>query len=383
MLDVSNARPIGILAGYLTTCALLAVTIIRTIYHKAASSKLTSRHRHAIIIFSALAVLSLATTWYHMFRFFQWSYQQWESTHLENPDGELHLGQWLRDTTLFKQAWVSTLEKGPRAFWSMQIFGFCANWSVMLAWQGKTTKQKFGLVLTDAADTKKRIPHLWIFMLLGQIVAISFAVNLSFLAFLVFEDVDTSSKATEKEKTIQSSPNYNPMLRTSWLAVLIVTIGCALAIPFTLNHPNFMYLLLAPHVLAFAPLLFNKLVGVQKGAAMDEQPTRDNRARVRAIVVTVALCHLLWRGDWGDAMSALYEHPAVSSVGWDVICCWITFSVWYFVRYGINFEKKYGFPRFSRSSDERLVQAFLSDTRRSGRKPTSSAEAAHSLEKSA
>jgi hypothetical protein len=139
MLDVSNARPIAILAGYLTTCAVLAAISISSIYRKAASSKSTVRRRNAIIVFSALAALSLATTWYHMFRFFQWSYQQWESAQLEKLDGELHLGEWLRDTTLFKQAWVSTLEQPPRAWWSLQIFAFCANWSVMLAWQGKTT----------------------------------------------------------------------------------------------------------------------------------------------------------------------------------------------------------------------------------------------------
>jgi hypothetical protein len=137
MLDVSNARPIGILAGYLTACAALAAISITSIYRKAASSNAVSRRRNAIIVFSALAALSLATTWYHMFRFFQWSYQQWESTRLERLDGTLHLGEWLRDTTLFKQAWVSTLEEPPRAWWSLQIFAHCANWSVMLASYGK------------------------------------------------------------------------------------------------------------------------------------------------------------------------------------------------------------------------------------------------------
>lgn len=142
MLDVSNARPIGILAGYLSACAYLATIIIASIYRQATSSHSASRRRNAIIVFSALAALSLATTWYHMFCFFQWSYQQWESTHLEKLDSELHLGEWLRDTTLFKQAWVSTLEQPPRAWWSLQIFAFCAIWSVMLAWQGENMLSK-------------------------------------------------------------------------------------------------------------------------------------------------------------------------------------------------------------------------------------------------
>lgn len=138
-MNVSNARPTAILAGYLIACVTCAGISIRTIYRQAASSKAVSRRPYMIIVFSALATLSLATTWYHKFGFFKWSYQQWESTRLEKLDNELHLGEWLRDTKLFKQAWVSTLERPPRAIWSLQIFAFCANWSVMLAWQGKAT----------------------------------------------------------------------------------------------------------------------------------------------------------------------------------------------------------------------------------------------------
>ncbi|CEI61589.1 hypothetical protein FVEN_g9327 [Fusarium venenatum] len=333
-MDVSNARPIAILAGYLVACAALAAICISTIYRQAVSSKAASRRRYAIIVFSALAALSLATTWYHMFCFFKWSYQQWESTRLDKLDDELHLGEWLRDTKLFKQAWVSTLEQPQRVFWSLQIFAFCANWSVMLAWQ----------------DTKRRIPHLWIFMLLGQIVAISFAANLSFLAFLVFEDPDTSIDTVNQEKTVSSSSTKShSLLRKSWFAVLVVTMGCAVAIPSKLDHPKFMYLLLAPHALAFVPLLMNKLIGSREPVVMDEQPPQKVRAGVRALVAGVCIYHLLSPAAscWGVATKALYEHPAVSSVGWDVICCWISFFAWFYVRWADNFEKKYGFRPFS------------------------------------
>jgi NADH:ubiquinone oxidoreductase subunit 5 (subunit L)/multisubunit Na+/H+ antiporter MnhA subunit len=203
--------------------------------------------------------------------------------------------------------------------------------------------------LTTAIDKKRRIPHLWVFMLLGQIVAISFAANLSFLAFLVFEDTDKSSNASDKEKTISPSPSpkSHSLLRISWLAVLAVTIGCALAIPSNLDHPKFMYLLLAPHVLAFAPLLLNKLIGGQELAVMDEQPSQDVRSSVRALVVAVGTWYLFGSGgNWGDVIRALYGHPAVSSVGWDVICCWVSFSVWHTVRWAVDFEKKNGWPPF-------------------------------------
>ncbi|KAJ4017620.1 hypothetical protein NW766_003685 [Fusarium irregulare] len=333
MLDVSNARPIGILVGYLTACAALAAVSITSIYRKAASSDALSRRRHSIVVFSALAVLSLATTWYHMFRFFQWSYQQWAHAHPESLDGTIHLGEWLRDTTLFKQAWVSTLEEPYRAFWSLQIFAHCANWSVILA----------------SFDKKRRIPHLWVFMLLGQIVAISFASNLAYLAFLVFEDTDPIAKATTREKN-QPIAETHSNLRKSWLVVLVVTVGCAVAIPWNLEHPKFMYLLLAPHVLAFVPLLLNKLMSGSELAVMDQQPSPNARHNVRAIIIGAATYNLCYAksggGDWGNIMNALYEHPAVSSVGWDVICCWISISAWNLVCWADDFEERKGYRPF-------------------------------------
>jgi hypothetical protein len=137
MLDVSNVQPISILTGYLAACAALTAISIPSIYRQAVSSKAVSRRRNAIVIVSALASLSRATTWYHMFCFFLWSYQQWEATHPAQVDNEFHLGEWLRDTTLFKQAWVSTLEQPLRAWCSLQIFGFCSIWSVILAAEGE------------------------------------------------------------------------------------------------------------------------------------------------------------------------------------------------------------------------------------------------------
>ncbi|KAF4967429.1 hypothetical protein FSARC_5002 [Fusarium sarcochroum] len=318
MLDVSNARPIGILAGYLTACAALTAISINSIRRQAAASKHVSRRRNAILVFSALAVLSLATTWYHMFCFFQWSYQQWESGQMCLVGDELHLGEWLRDTTLFKQAWVSTLEQPPRAWWSLQVFGFCSIWSVMLA----------------AQDKKGRIPHLWIFMLLGQIVAISFAANLSFLAFTVFEEATpsvTASKKVDQNASSKKQPTKGlSWLRFSWLVVLGITIGCAIAIPKNLDHPYFMYLLLAPHVLAFVPLLLNKLTEDRDHASVSQQPPLSVRVTIMGVLISAAITNLTKEGgNWEDVKTALYEHPAVSSVGWDVICCWISFVAWH------------------------------------------------------
>jgi hypothetical protein len=208
--------------------------------------------------------------------------------------------------------------------------------------------------LTVSIDKKRKIPHLWVFMLLGQIVAISFAANLSFLAFLVFEDTDPIGKAdrnaAKKDKKLPFSGETHSALRKSWLVVLVVTVSCALAIPWSLDHPKFMYLLLAPHVLAFVPLLLNKLISGSERAVMDQQPSPEARRSVRAIIVGAAIYNLSYSksgGDWGEVMNALWGHPAVSSVGWDVICCWISISAWHLVCLADDWEEKHGFPPFT------------------------------------
>ncbi|KAF3026479.1 hypothetical protein E8E14_012978 [Neopestalotiopsis sp. 37M] len=332
MIEISNARPIGILAGYLLACAGLTVFCIRIAWKRAASAradiKHSSRRRDATILFSALAALSLATTWYHMFCFFQWSYRQWAAAASPLDDGnKLYLGAWLRDTTLFRQAWVATLETPLRAWWSTQIFGFCAVWSVMLA----------------AQTQRKRIPHLWLFMLLGQIVAISFAANLSFLTFIVYDDEggdETSSsiddKTAEKENPSSLQPQSaarDSWLPAAWLAVLGINLISAFVIPRQLDHPRFLYLLLAPHVLAFVPFLLNAVLATPRPTARflsSRQPSTVVRAQIMAVLLSAAFSRVyVAGGGLGDIAATLYEHPAVSSVGWDVMCCWVSFSAWH------------------------------------------------------
>jgi hypothetical protein len=137
----SNVRPISILGGYLLTAALLtwrATSIIAS--QRARKSTIPARLRRKSLVFSLLAVISLATTWYYMFSFFAHSYSQWALARaIPVQLNSLHLGPWLRDTSLFKQAWGTAMETDARFWWTQQIFGFCSAWSIILG--GKRTYQ--------------------------------------------------------------------------------------------------------------------------------------------------------------------------------------------------------------------------------------------------
>ncbi|KJZ73339.1 hypothetical protein HIM_07343 [Hirsutella minnesotensis 3608] len=344
-LDVSNTGPIAIFTTYLATAAVLTAACIKTITsvsavrsprrdglssisagtipyssrssHDGAVTGDDRRWRPAMATFVALAVLSLASTWYYMFLFFRWSYLDWAPARELQTAGApaslsgLRLGDWLRDTTLFKQAWVSTLETPPRAWWTLQIFGFCANWSISLAVQAK----------------KRGIPRAWIFVLLGQFVAISFAMNLSFLALLVRDAHQPSSLEPKGPDAKHKQPEL--MLRAAsafsipWNhLVLGFSIALALVIPSCFQHPYFLWLLLTQHFLTFAPLLpCSQSLG---------EPSWRTKAASQAVILAVATSMVARRTCGLAAVAeALYEHPAVSSVGWDVVCCWLSSSAWY------------------------------------------------------
>lgn len=138
MSTESNLRPISIFSCYMIVCVFLAGKCI----HTSCQQSVPKGAQQRVVAFTILAIISLATTWYHMFRFFQWSYFDWiSSTHhatstIQSGDG-LQLGDWLRQTRLFEQAWVCVLRTPEQAWWSMQIFGFCAILSAVIAIQCK------------------------------------------------------------------------------------------------------------------------------------------------------------------------------------------------------------------------------------------------------
>jgi hypothetical protein len=173
-------------------------------------------------------------------------------------------------------------------------------------------------------------------MLLGQIVAISFATNLFLLTLLV-------------------SPGSTPPTSTTkayarrWLGPWLIDLF-ALQITFASvailggdknwNFPKmFLPALMAPHVALMAMPLARAILPATLF-------THDNAGFVKtaydymcylvAVVglgrVQAASYKLFSLAGVGIICSTLFEHPAVSSVGFDAIFCWITWLCWWAVR---------------------------------------------------
>jgi hypothetical protein len=154
-MDESNLRPITIFASYLCVAGLLTVFILRNLFRQWSITRQSNIPKHelnsrlaGVQLFSALAALSLATTWYYMFSFFGLSYLEWAAHRgIQLPDDsfaqsgllyirELEVGRWLKNSTLFKEAWETAISSPQRFWWTQQIFLFTTAWSYFLGIRG-------------------------------------------------------------------------------------------------------------------------------------------------------------------------------------------------------------------------------------------------------
>ncbi|KAF2204506.1 hypothetical protein GQ43DRAFT_364396 [Delitschia confertaspora ATCC 74209] len=334
----SNFRPLAIFSSYMLLCFSLTVFIIRDLYKSYrsrskshTSSKPSSLH---IFLFSLLAAASLATTWYYMFQFFAYSYRDWifaqqlsQQFFLGHEHGSLQLGWWLKDTQLFKEAWGTVVMGARRFWWSGQIFLFASY---------------LGLIF-EVKGARGGIPHTWAFMLLGQVVAISFATNLFHLALLLKSITPPAQLENHSRKNVPSSRGK---ILGPWLPNLLAFVGSASGLlldePIFQNPDWFMPLLLLPHLALMLPPLLHAVLPRSWEFADAGVPFAG---RIYDLWWS-SLCYgglfklalMTFRGvtevGFSGIMAALHEHPAVSSVGWDVIFCWVSWGCWTLIHRG-------------------------------------------------
>jgi hypothetical protein len=190
------------------------------------------------------------------------------------------------------------------------------------------------------ADTvkgvRRGIKHTWAFMLLGQIVAISFATNLFLLTLIL-------------SPPAKSPPSASSVQRARWLGPWLLHLGALFGtvIPAYLladdhywhHSTDFMPVLLTPHV-ALLVLPFVRVLLPAKNFPDHDVAFNDMVYSYMWLLTfanaAIMLLKTTWMavsyGGFAGIQSALLEHPAVSSVGFDVIFCWITWICWTFTQ---------------------------------------------------
>jgi hypothetical protein len=171
-------------------------------------------------------------------------------------------------------------------------------------------------------------------MLLGQIVAISFATNL-FLLTLLVSPPPPSTSSTKISRRRWLGP---------WLIDLVAvmtTLGSVVVLgddTYWSRPGLFMSTLMAPHVVLLAPPLAHALLPATF-FVYDDMDFVDNAYDYMRHLVMIAGTGYVQAATYKffsivgveTICSALFEHPAVSSVGFDAIFCCATWLCWWAV----------------------------------------------------
>jgi hypothetical protein len=129
------------LAVSLTAFIVLKLLNSYNVLSKSTTAQLPPR-KH-VRLFIALAVWSVLTVWYFEIQYFTISYQtwaRWRSYYELSPD-QMHWGLWLKETSLFNEAWETAVVGNARYWWTNQIFFFACGLGLSLEQRGKSDER--------------------------------------------------------------------------------------------------------------------------------------------------------------------------------------------------------------------------------------------------
>ncbi|KAF8816691.1 hypothetical protein BYT27DRAFT_7237833 [Phlegmacium glaucopus] len=324
MLQLHHVVALSIFSTYFITILTLFSLILSDIWSLRASkpTKSSPRRNKRTAVFIGLTIASLAHTWYYMLKYMTWSFENYELGLSNSSAHDLihRYAYWLHETSLFKEAWAVVCFHPVNWWWSEQLCLFTAGtWTVFIAIEGR----------------RRNIKYLWAYMLLGQIVAISVASNLFYLALILSQPSVSSRNLSIKKAN-----------STLVISVLLSLATVALS-PFT-SPKTFLPNLLVMHALLFIPLI-----------SLPSSPEVSSTSRFSVDLKTLyRIIHLACVGIHvrtiiaaigslnasssrqtsisldilNEVWTVLHSHPAQSSIGWDIIWTSFSFIVWILLR---------------------------------------------------
>lgn len=204
-------------------------------------------------------------------------------------------------------------------------------------------------ILTEAG-VRRGVTYTWAFMLLGQIVAVSFATNLFFLTLLLSPRQQHSESPTSARSTLKTpapeipdpaSVSNNRKWLGPWLidalAVLqaSLTVTCLAFDKYQNGASGALQILLLPHV-ALLILPIARTMLPERFLPLGDAKSVDKFYSYLWSWIFTAVGNLAWitykaytAGGIHCIPKALFEHPAVSSVGFDTIFCWLSWICWW------------------------------------------------------
>lgn len=382
--------PAGVVFLHIFSVGYLSAVAGRVIYRSYLTLPPSSATRYReplrrghVRTFSLLAIASLTTAFYFFMKFSGLSYRVWAIERgVELPEnlfgdkgafrsgehpGRLHIFKWLSDTPFYLDMLEIVVEKARYFWWSQQISLAFVPWSIYLAIEGG----------------RRKIPYLWAFMALAQLVNLSYGQNLFFLAILLTpvplppqSDVKdltrdhvpmTSSRYSKFiENVTPSKPNGWVPKAPLWVIPLLLSYATIFLTPFAFNTPSFMMVASLSRGLLFLPLVIPYIVPQSWGTVHNHPheaytaytrlfsvmswlsiflhvkssafaigyntPDREYYRHSRLLNVPYKKKHRspFDRGSaaFGKLFGAVGDHFAVGAAGWDVMLSGLSLGVW-------------------------------------------------------
>ncbi|GAA6022399.1 hypothetical protein JCM11491_001578 [Sporobolomyces phaffii] len=264
------------------------------------------------VLFLALAAASLVATWTYMGLYFRRSFLDAARERGVAP-AAFETREWLTDVSLFHEAWHYVCATAARYWWSEQLMYWTTG---PLA------------ILMSVEGRRRGVKLLWVYMLLGQIVAVSFAQSLFFAALALVPRVAPRAPSGGRP--------LGPPAGQTWqllAAVVLGAIGTTL-VPARVETGEFLPLLVAIHVVAVVPLVDSVLpdwrVRLPPSRLYFNYAFIALRLRWATVAQLVDVAYVaqapvrrilpavksLFVAEW----QVLNSHPAQASISWDVVC---------------------------------------------------------------
>ncbi|KAG9232748.1 hypothetical protein BJ875DRAFT_442874 [Amylocarpus encephaloides] len=295
--------PAAIAGLHILSVGYLSLIAIRTIHRSklALPPSTSTRHRELlrqshVFIFSLLAFGSLTTAFLQATAFNTLSYSTWADergvglpTSFFGDEGilrgghpsRLHLIRWLSDTPIYRDALEVVAENARFYWWGQQINLGLVSWSLFLAIEGQ----------------RRKISNLGVFLTLSQLVNLSYAQNLFFVAVLLtpvplpdnvkeitqdsigmssskhvdmysctrYAANDTRFSKLKSKLTVSKPEGFVP--NTSfYMTLLLLNYTTIFLIPFASNTPSFPTISVISRTLPFAFLALPSVIPTSWGS---------------------------------------------------------------------------------------------------------------------
>ena len=337
MAEPTNYLGAAIFWLYIVFALVFTGKTLQTLYTLYTTTYKTkeSKHTKQIWLFSVLALLSFATLSTTMLNVLIQSFNQKTPLLQQSPSWEelpQAIWHWSTTSSLFTDFAEGLVQDSARFFWVQTALLATLSTVIYMGTEGR----------------QRQIPELWTFFALSQILPISFAQNLFYVALLLTSpetetesEGPTTTPSTGGSNSSDAKPNTAQRIlhfskTHSILSAAAYCLTLALAQLYASTPALIPIILLARLCLLFPLLIpaeyYPNLASVPAKIPQD-RATGDEVQRVVLKTALIMTCMKAYQAvqegfSVEEITVALWAHPAVLALGGDLFLCAVGFTAW-------------------------------------------------------